>query len=96
MKKIVLSSLVALTLGTVSATAGDMKFYTDANGQLFITAGEGRTLLQADPKEVMSAMKQASSHVSTKKIKKSTPVFSKADKLKFSGTVYAGYTYTNE
>ncbi len=97
MKKIVLSSLVALTLGTVSATASDMKFYTDANGQLFITAGEGRTLLQADPKEVMNALKQAATHTTaTKKVKKSTPVFSKADKLKFSGTVYAGYTYTDQ
>jgi len=108
MKKIVLSSLVALTLGTVSATASDMKFYTDANGQLFITPGEGRTLLQANPKEVMEAMQQASSQISKKQIKeeikaelkeeikKETPVFAKADKLKFSGTAYLGYTYTSQ
>ena len=45
MNKIVLSALAALTLGTVAATAGDIKLYTDANGQVFTTAGEGRTEL---------------------------------------------------
>lgn len=43
MKKIVLSSLVALTIGTVSATAGEMKFYQDEVGQVFTTPAEGRT-----------------------------------------------------
>ena len=43
--KIVLSALAALTLGTVAATAGDIKLYSDANGQVFTTAGEGRTEL---------------------------------------------------
>ncbi len=63
MKKIVLSTLAALTIGTVSATAGDIKFYTDANGQVFVTAGEGRTELKANPQEVMGAMQAASQAV---------------------------------
>ncbi|MEA3331699.1 MAG: hypothetical protein U9Q29_08420 [Campylobacterota bacterium] len=46
MNKIVLSALAALTIGTLSATAGDVKFYTDDNGQVFTTAGEGRTELK--------------------------------------------------
>jgi hypothetical protein len=71
MNKIVLSTLTALTLGTLSASAGNLKLYTDDSGQVFTKPGEGRT-------EVIS---------------KETPVFSKADKLKFSGTTYIGYTY---
>lgn len=72
MNKIVLSAIAALTLGTVAASAGDVKLYSDANGQVFTTAGEGRT-----------------------EVKPSTPVFSHADKLKFSGLTYLGYTYNN-
>jgi len=45
MNKIVLSALAALTLGTVAATAGDIKLYTDSNGQVFTTPAEGRTEL---------------------------------------------------
>ncbi|MGB3961515.1 MAG: hypothetical protein WBK95_04715 [Sulfurimonas sp.] len=45
MKKIVLSALAALTLGSIAATADDVKFYTDANGQVFTTPAEGRTEL---------------------------------------------------
>ncbi len=73
MKKIVLSSLVALSLGTISATADSVKLYQDEVGQVFTKPAEGRTL-----------------------IKTPTPVFSKADKLKFSGTAYLGYTYTKQ
>ncbi|MFT7002795.1 MAG: hypothetical protein ACJAWW_000128 [Sulfurimonas sp.] len=73
MNKIVLSALAALTLGTLSASAGNLKLYTDDSGQVFTKPGEGRT-------EVIS---------------KETPVFSKADKLKFSGTTYIGYTYND-
>ena len=47
MKKIVLSALAALTIGTVGASASDVKFYTDENGQVFTSAGEGRTALEA-------------------------------------------------
>jgi len=71
MKKIVLSALAALTIGTLGASAGDVKFYTDDNGQVFTTAGEGRTEIKS----------------------KSTSVFAKASKLKFSGTHYLGYTH---
>ena len=65
MKKIVLSTLAALTIGTVSATAGDIKFYTDENGQVFVTPGKGRTELKANPQEVMNAMQSASTIVSS-------------------------------
>ena len=46
MKKIVLSTLVALSIAT-GASAADTQFYTDANGQVFTSAGEGRTLVPA-------------------------------------------------
>jgi len=46
MNKIVLSLLAALTLGSVAASAGDIKLYTDANGQVFTTPAEGRTELK--------------------------------------------------
>ncbi|MBN2782402.1 MAG: hypothetical protein JXQ66_04105 [Campylobacterales bacterium] len=105
MKKIALSSLVALSIGLVPANAGELKFYTDANGQVFVTPGEGRTLLQADPQEVMNAMQQAASTTAAMKkeikeelkeeIKKDTPVFAKSSKLNFSGTHYLGYNYKN-
>ncbi len=72
MKKIVLSALAALTLGSVAANAGATKLYQDANGQVFTKPAEGRTL-----------------------IKTPTSVFSKADKLKFSGLTYIGYTYND-
>lgn len=71
MKKIVLSTLAALTLGSVAANAIDL--YQDANGQVFTSAAEGRTLVED----------------------KSTSVFSKADKLKFSGLTYIGATYND-
>ena len=70
MKKIVLSALAALTLGSVAANAGALKLYQDENGQVFTQAGEGRTLIKD----------------------KSVSVFSKADKLKFSGLTYIGAT----
>jgi hypothetical protein len=106
MKKIVLSSLVALTLGTVSATAGEMKFYTDDNGQVYVTPGKGRTELKANPSEVMGAM-QAATQISAKdmkeeikselkdELKKDTPLFAKSSKLEFSGTHYLGYNSKN-
>jgi len=73
MKKIVLSSLVALTLGAISANADSVKLYQDEAGQVFTTPAEGRSLIET-----------------------STPFFSQADKLKFSGTAYLGYTYTKQ
>jgi len=53
MKKIVLSALAALTLGSVAANAGALKLYQDANGQVFTQAGEGRTLIKT-PTSVFS------------------------------------------
>ena len=73
MKKIVLSTLTAITLGGISASASDLKLYTNEDGQVFTKPAEGRTLLKTP-----------------------TPVFSKASKLKFSGTAYLGYTYTSQ
>ena len=71
MKKIILSALVAATLGSVTASALDL--YQDANGQVFTSPAEGRTLIKD----------------------KSVDVFSHADKLKFSGLTYVGYTYND-
>ena len=59
MKKIVLSSLVALTLGTVSATAGDVTFYQDANGQVFTQPAEGRVAINLEKAaEVLNAKEE--------------------------------------
>nr|WP_321266672.1 hypothetical protein [uncultured Sulfurimonas sp.] len=54
MKKIVLSALVALTISTVGASADELKLYTDSKGQVFTTAGEGRTEIQSDKTSVFS------------------------------------------
>ncbi|WP_297439990.1 hypothetical protein [Sulfurimonas sp.] len=70
MKKIVLSALAALTLGSVASNAADVKLYQDENGQVFTKPAEGRTLIKD----------------------KTVPMFSKADKLKFSGLTYIGAT----
>ncbi len=48
MKKIVLSSLAALTLASVAANASATKLYQDENGQVFTQAAEGRTALKTD------------------------------------------------
>ena len=48
MKKIVLSALAALTLGSVAANAGVTKLYQDENGQVFTQPAEGRTLIKTD------------------------------------------------
>ena len=48
MKKIVLSTLTALSIATV-ASAADVKLYQDANGQVFTSAAEGRTELNIQP-----------------------------------------------
>ncbi len=46
MKKIILSAVTALTIGSLSASASDIKFYVDENGQVFTTQAEGRTELK--------------------------------------------------
>ncbi len=57
MKKIVLSALAALTISTVGASASDVKLYSDANGQVFTTAGEGRVALEMSDSLMSSAKK---------------------------------------
>jgi len=42
MKKIILSAAAVLTIGSLSASASDIKFYVDDQGQLFTTKAEGR------------------------------------------------------
>ncbi|WP_345993384.1 hypothetical protein [Sulfurimonas sp. HSL-1716] len=44
MKKIVLSTLAALSIATVASA--DAQFYTDSNGQVFTKGGEGRTAIE--------------------------------------------------
>ena len=46
MKKIVLSALAALTLGSVVANASSLTLYQDADGQVFTKPAEGRTLIK--------------------------------------------------
>ncbi len=57
MKKIVLSALAALTISTVGASASDVKLYSDANGQVFTTAGEGRVALEMSDSLMSSGKK---------------------------------------
>ncbi len=52
MNRIVLSTLAALTIGSISATAGDIKLYSDSNGQVYTVAGEGRTELKSSSTKV--------------------------------------------
>jgi hypothetical protein len=54
MKKIVLSALAALTLGSVAANAASVKLYQDANGQVFTKPAEGRTLIKDKSTSVFS------------------------------------------
>jgi hypothetical protein len=51
MKKIVLSTLVALSIATV-ASASDVKLYQDANGQVFTSAADGRTEISTSSSNV--------------------------------------------
>jgi len=46
MKKIILSTIAILTIAAVSVSAGDIKLYSDANGQIFTTSSEGRVQLK--------------------------------------------------
>ncbi|MBU0631035.1 OprO/OprP family phosphate-selective porin [bacterium] len=48
MKKIVLSTLVALSIASV-ASAGDVKLYSDDKGQVFTMPAEGRTEIKTTP-----------------------------------------------
>jgi len=108
MKKIALSTITAITLGVVSANAAAFTLYEDANGQVFTKPGAGRTELVLRSEMFTNKVEQHSSHTTSKlskedkeeikqellaDVKKSTPLFSKADKLKFSALTYIGYTY---
>ena len=55
MKKIILSSLVALALGYTNTSAQEIKFYADENGQVFITPAKGRIELNIDPIQTIKA-----------------------------------------
>jgi len=48
MKKIILSTIAALTLGSVALSASGVKLYSDANGQVFTQPAEGRTEIKSD------------------------------------------------
>lgn len=47
MNKVILSTITALTLSTLALNASDIKFYTDANNQVFTSAAQGRTELKS-------------------------------------------------
>ena len=79
MKKIVLSALAALTIGSVVANAGDIKLYQDANSQVFTTAGEGRT-------EIKQSAPTLSSHASKLKFSGLTYIGATAKDYKDAGT----------
>lgn len=50
MKKIVLSTLAAVAISATSLSAAQFTLYTDANGQVYTTSGEGRTELVLESK----------------------------------------------
>ncbi|MFT5661364.1 MAG: hypothetical protein ACI9TV_002010 [Sulfurimonas sp.] len=58
MNKIILSAIAAITLGSVTASAGSTTFYQDRNGQVFTTAAEGRTAINSqEAREVINSAK---------------------------------------
>ncbi|MEN8146564.1 MAG: hypothetical protein ABFR02_03005 [Campylobacterota bacterium] len=98
MKKVLLSTLAAMTLSG-AAFAETMTLYTDPKtGQVFTTSGEGREEMGdfVSAKEVYLQNQEQDSVIAKKESKKKeTSVFAKASKLKFSGTHYLGYNYMN-
>ena len=106
MKKIVLSTMAVLALGT---SLSALTLYTDpVTGQVFTAPGEGRVKIGNFVEEETVAKqnssiakiaeeteKQSETIAKIEKDSKSVPVFAKADKLKFSGLTYIGYNYTN-
>jgi len=96
MNKIVLSTLTALALSTTAASA--LTLYTNDSGQVFTTAGEGRTKLGdfVEAKTVEKTVKKQNETIAKiEKNSKATPLFSKSSKIKFSGLTYLGYTYND-
>jgi len=104
MKKIALSTMAALVLGT---SLSALTLYTDpVTGQVFTAPGEGRvkignfveeeTLTKQNnsiAKIAEETEKQSETIAKIEKDSKSVPVFAKASKFKFSGLTYIGYTY---
>jgi hypothetical protein len=80
MRKIILSGITAITL-TSSLGAKEFTLYEDEKGQVFTSSGVGRTELVLDTK------------MFTKNTSKSTPLFAKSDKIKFSALSYFGYNF---
>ncbi len=81
MKKVLLSTLAALSLSSV-AYAESMTLYTDpTTGQVYTTEAEGR--------EAMGTF------VNANDTKKEVPWYSNASKLQFSGLTYLGFTNYN-
>ena len=79
MKKIILSTLAALTLTSVSANASALKLYQDADGQVFTTKGEGRT-------ELKSSSPSLASHASKLKFSGLTYIGATAEDFSDSST----------
>jgi hypothetical protein len=89
MKKIVLSAVAALTMGSVALSASGVQLYSDSNGQVFTQAGEGRTAIKP---------KGTSVFAKADKLKFSGQAF-----IGYKSTVYDDYTkviggpsFTNE
>jgi len=81
MKKVALSALAAMTLG-MTAYAEGIELYTDpATGQIFTQGGEGR--------EAMGSFVSADAPTDE------VPWYSHADKLKFGGLTYLGFTHAD-
>jgi len=98
MKITTLSILTALALASTSASA--LTLYQDAaTGQVFTQAGEGRIEMGdfVDAKTVYTENQAQDSTFAKVNIKqkKQVPIFSKASKLKFSGTHFLGYKNVN-
>lgn len=98
MRKVVLSTLAAVTLSGV-AYADAMTLYTDpTTGQVFTQGGEGRQEMGdfISAKEVyLQNQEQDSAAVKKEADDKSVAWYSNASKLKFSGLTYLGYTNYN-
>ena len=98
MKKVLLSTLASMTL-TGAAFAETMTLFTDpATGQVFTQDGEGRQEMGdfISAKEVYLQNQEQDSVTAKKESKdKSVAWYTHADKLKFGGLTYLGYTHTD-
>ena len=69
MKKIVLSTIAALTLGTVAANATAFTLYEDAKGQVFTKPGVGRTELVITTDMVTNKVEKEQTYTTPKTVK---------------------------